>query len=224
MAEVQERPGRSFRTAVAVAIAIVSVFGAVAAWRASVVSILASDLNEEGLLTLVQKEQVRAQLESLVDEDLRLFAEYQEHIAASRLLRRDADRVRNPELAEDLRAQAQGELALARALIPFFRGATPDLGGEEGDVAYDRAFVLANLQEFDPTFSELRPGRLFAQARTEHTRTVNLVLVVALFVAALFFLTIAQFARPSNRGIFAVAGGATAAVALTLFVLIGALA
>ncbi|HZD17480.1 MAG TPA: hypothetical protein VE669_05010, partial [Actinomycetota bacterium] len=144
----------SFRTVIAICIAVVSVLGAVAAWRAAVVSIRASDLNEDGLLALVQKEQVRTQLESTVDEDLRLFAEYQEHIKSWRLLQRDARKMRgsHPDLAESMRAEAQGELAVARALIPFFRGGTPDLGNGKGTVVYDRDFVLRNLQEVDPVF------------------------------------------------------------------------
>lgn len=213
----------SFRTVIAICIAVVSVLGAVAAWRAAVVSIRASDLNEDGMLALVQKEQVRAQLEALVDEDLRLFAEYQEHIKHWKLLQRDARKVRgrNPELAEALNAEAQGELATARAMIPFFRGGNPGLGGGTGDVAYDREFVLDNLKVFDPVFRELHPEDSFALARQEHARTVQLVLVLALFVAGLFFLTLAQFAREAIRGIFAGAGIVTALVALGLLVVVG---
>lgn len=220
-----ERGGRwSFRTVIAICIAVVSVLGAVAAWRAAVISIRASDLNEEGMLQLVQKEQVRARLESTVDEDLRLFAEYQTHVRHWQLLKRDARKVRrsNPELSAALNAEAQGELAVARALIPFFRGGTPALG-TGADLAYERDFVLRNLQRTDPVFRELHPETSFALAREEHARTVQLVLVLALFVAGLFFLTLAQFTRVTIRGIFAGAGIVAATLALGLLIVVGML-
>lgn len=216
---VAER-GPGFRTIVAAMIAVISVLGAIAAWRAAVVSITAADLNEDGMLELVQREQIRAQMESLVDEDVRLFAEYRTHVVAWDLLLKDAkaQRQRRPELADALEAQAQGELARARALVPFFRASAPALSP---DATYDRAFALSNLESLNTDFRELDPDASFARGAREYRRTVNLVLVVALFVASLFFLTLAQFARRQIRGIFAGAGGVVAVLALALFFVFG---
>lgn len=209
-----------FRTVVAITIAVVSVLGAIAAWRAAVVSITAADLNEDGMLELVQREQIRTQMESLVDEDVRLFAEYRIHVVAWDLLGKDAraQRRKNPEVADALEAQAQGELARARALIPFFRASAPVLSA---DATYDRDFALSNLEALNSDFRELDPDASFARGEREYRRTVNLVLVVALFVSSLFFLTIAQFARRQIRGIFAGAGAGVAVLALGLFFVFG---
>lgn len=222
-----DRPARGwgFRTIVAVLIAIVSALGAVAAWRASVLSIQASDLVEDGLLELVQREQLRAQIESKMSEDLRLLAEYQEHLSAWRLLEEDAERVRgrDPQLAETLEAQAQGELALVRALRPFFRSFAPGLGPPRHAIRYDREFIFNQQVEFTPRYTQLRPEATFADARRAHDRNVRLVLVVALFIAGLFFLTLAQFTSVRIRGIFASAGVTAAAGALVLFLVVGVL-
>lgn len=221
-----DAPSGSFRTIVAVLIAVVSALGATAAWRASVVSIRASDLSEDGLLELVQREQIRAQLESQIDEDLRLLAQYQQHVSAWRLLRADAKDVRksDPELAETLEAQARTEIGLARSLAPFFRTTYPGLGEPDGTFEFDRDFVLRQLLEFEPAYTDLRPAASFRDSRETYATTVNLVLVVALFIASLFFLTLAQFTAEKIRGLFAGAGVLVALAAAGLFVIFGGLA
>jgi hypothetical protein len=218
-----DAPSGSFRTIVAVLIAVVSALGATAAWRSSVVSIRAGDLTEDGLLELVQREQIRAQLESQIDEDLRLLAQYQRHVNAWRLLRADAraERKSDPDLAETLEAQARTEIGLARALAPFFRTTYPGLGEEDGTFVVDRDFLLRQLLEFEGEYTDLKPEATFRESRDTFTTTVNLVLVVALFIASLFFLTLAQFTGERIRGLFAGAGIVVAMTAIGLFFVFG---
>lgn len=222
----RDAPGGSFRTIVAVLIAVVSALGATAAWRASVISIRAGDLTEDGLLELVQREQIRAQLESQIDEDLRLLAQYQRHVNAWRLLRADAraERRSDPQLAETLEAQARTEIGLARALAPFFRTTYPGLGEEDGAFEVDREFLLRQLLEFQGAYTDLRPEATFRESRETFSTTVNLVLVVALFIASLFFLTLSQFTGERIRGLFAGAGIIVAFTAIGLFFVFGGFA
>lgn len=224
--EARGRERDRFRIVVPILIAVVSVLGAVVAMRASQLSIRASDLNETGLLQFVQREQELAAAEAAVDEDLRLLAQYQGHIRAWRLLEEDAGRIRedNPELAEALELQAQGELALARSLRPFFQAQLPDFGDREGVVEYDREEALRFLVEGNQRLQDLRPAETLERAREEHGRTVNLVLTVALFIAALVFLTVAQFASRSIRGAFAVGGVVVALAGVVVFVVLEAAA
>ncbi len=211
-----------FKTVVAVLIAVTSILGAVVAWRASVSSNAAGDLDEQGTQELVLEEQERASIEGLVANDQRLFARYQEHILAWRLLQKQAEaqRGKDQELADALAAEAQGELALARSLRGFFQGGTPDFGDDEGVVAYDRDFVLANLEANNQYLPVLDPQATFRRADEEHDRTVRLVGVFTLVVVALFFLTIAQFAGAAIRGLFAVAGVAVGVAGLIAFALV----
>ena len=215
-------PADRFRTVVAVLIAVTSILGAVVAWRASVSSSDAGDLDEQATQELVLQEQELASIEGLVANDQRLFARYQEHILAWRILLRQADETRQSDvgLADALKAQAAGELALARSLRRFFQGGTPDFGDEEGKVVYDREFVMNNLRANNPELAELDPDATFALAEEEHDRTVRLVGVFTLVIVALFFLTIAQFAREAIRGLFAVAGVVVALAGLVLFALV----
>jgi hypothetical protein len=218
-----DRPSSRFRTLVALSMALVSALSAIIAWRAAVVSIRASDLNEDGMLELVQREQIEGRLNSLVQQDLRLFVEYQEHVKAWRLLEADAEQVRpqHPDLSADLDAQARSELALARALRPFFRSIAPDLGNRKGDVEFNGDAALEYLTQTDAGLRQLHPEATFDEAEDEHARVVNLVLTAALMIVALLLLTLAQFGARSIRGIFAWAGGVVAVVGATLFAFLG---
>jgi hypothetical protein len=217
-------PGDAFRIRVAVLIAIVSIAGAVGAWRASVSSIHAAALDQEGEQQLVQQEQRKAALVGKVANDLQLLARYQGHVKSWRILSTQADRMRprNEDLAQSFEAQAQGELSQARALRPFFEAATPDFGDERGTVAYDPAFVLRNLEEGDPDLAVLRPDETFEEAHDAHGKTVDLVGVVALFIASVFMLTVAQFTRRGLRELFAVAGILVMVAGFVLFAVVEA--
>lgn len=211
------------RTAIAIAIAIVSVLGAIVAWQASLTSEDASRLDQHGMQQLTMRLQRQATDEAKVDQDLRLLATYQGHVKAWRLLSADADSVRRsqPGLAASLDGQAQGELALARTLEPFFLVADPGLGDSAGMVAYDPQFVLANLERNDQQLNNLRPEADFAEGKTLHGRAVVLVGLVAVFVAGLFFFTLAQLGRARLRPLFATAGLIVALTGVMLWVTVG---
>jgi hypothetical protein len=212
----------SFRIRVAVLIAVVSIAGALVAWRASLASIHAAALDQDAEQQLVQQEQRRAALEGQVANDLQLYGRYQEHIKAWRLLSAQADRIRshNPDLAITLGAQAQNELGLARTLRPFFQAGLPDFGDDNGTVVYDPQFVLRNLFTGDRELAVLDPDEVFEEADDAHGKTVDLVAIVALLIAAIFLLTLAQFVRSNNRRLLAGAGAVVALAGIVLFVLV----
>jgi hypothetical protein len=207
VAEAEASRGR-FRIRVAVLIAVVSIAGAVVAWRASVSSITAAALDQEAEQQLLQQQAREAVLKGQVANDLVVYVRYQEHVKAWRLLSKKADEIRdhNSSLAASFDTQAQGELALARSLRLYFQGGTPDFGDAKGNVVYDATFVLRNVIEGDPQLAVLHPDETFLEAHDVHGKTVNLVAIVALFIAAVFLLTIAQFARRGLRFLFAGAG------------------
>jgi hypothetical protein len=211
-----------FKTIVAVLIAVTSILGAIVAWRASESSTAARGVDEQAIQELVLQEQELASIEGLVANDQRLFARYQEHILAWRVLLTQSRATKNQDLSDALRSQAFAELSLARSLRRFFQGSVPDFGDEEGKVAYDREFVLANLKANDPELRALDPGATFQEAEAEHGRSMLLAAMFTLVVVALFFLTIAQFGRESIRMFFAVAGIVVAIGGLIGFVIVEA--
>ena len=209
-------PGERFRTAIAFFIAVVSIMGAVVAWRASINSNDASTLDQTELQELAQKQQKETYYSDRIDEDLRLLDRYRSYVQQSELLTADADSVRaqDPALADSLSAQAQSARSEAQTLRSFFfaRPAT----GPSSAIAYDPAYVLDYRLTHDDDYQKLKPEATRAAAESKHQKAIDLVGLVALFVAALFFLTLAQVLRSQTR-IFATAGGAVTLLGLILW-------
>jgi hypothetical protein len=203
-------------------IVFVSIASAVVSWRASVFATTASDLDQAASQQLVQKQQLIAGKRGYVNEDLRLVAAFQEHLRDWRLLSNQAaaSAARNPGLALRLQSQANAELAMARSLSQFFVVSIPRLSlNRLGLVPYNRGAALQQEIQQDPELPALDPVSTQQEAHHAHLQTVRLVGVAAILVLSLFFLTIAQVARPRVRRIFWPAGAAVMAAGVILFVL-----
>ena len=212
----------------ALLIGFASVFSAVIAWRASLASIDASRYESLAVQQQARRQQIERELEGLVEQDLRFVNVFGEHALAGRELAAQAEAMResDPDTADRLDLQAQGESALARAVTPFFLGATGIYLAEDGSVPYDRAFVLRNLQEGNIEWRELRAQRTLELAQRADDHTLNLIAVAALVIAALFFLTVAQVSRTMVRvrQAFFLAGAVLVLVGALGFVLVELLA
>lgn len=185
----------------ALLIGFASVFSAVVAWRASLAAIDSSRLQSLAVQEQARRQQLEGQLESIVAQDERFLAVYQEHALAARQLQAQADALRttDSQAADELDLQAHAQRALARAAQPFFLGAVGVELTEEGAVGYDRDFVLRNLRAGHVELRELRPEETEAEAQRADARTTALLGVAAIVIAALFFLTVAQISRRRLR-------------------------
>lgn len=222
MAEAGE-PADRFRTWVAIAIAVVSVLGAVVAFSATLTDQSARQLDQQGVENVSRQQQIITELQATVDADLRYLAPYQEHIKAAQMLDTQANTLTaaHPNSAALLHAEAESERVLARTWQALFQAAIPTATGDaDKPVQYDAAAALQRLEANSPDLHELRPEAVLAQADATHTESVSLVGLVTLFVASLLFLTLAQFTRPSIRRIFAAAGGLVAVGSLVLWVMV----
>ena len=208
----------------AILIGFASVLSAVIAWQASLASIDASKYQSLAVQQQARQEQIERQLEGTVQQDQRFITQYQEHALAARELQSQADAIRatDSSAADVLDVQAQSESAQARALAPFFRGATGISLDESGTVPYDQAFILRTLQDADPELRELTTSNVSTLANVANTKSIHLVALAALIVAALFFLTVAQVsrARLMLRQAFFVAGGLMVLVGTLLFLFV----
>lgn len=203
------------KNAIPVLIAAVSIIGSVMSWRAALATDAAAGLEERATREVLEVGHRAAELDRRVDQDLRLLPRYEEHILAWRLGRSDGD----PIAAE----RARGELALARALRPFFLGVglNLDFGDEEGTVVYDPQFVADQLRRLDQPLNELRAKDSGPRAEAARRRSSRLEWITVLAVSTLIPLTAARFARaPALRARLAGAAALVAAVSLTMFVLI----
>ena len=213
-----------FQRVVVGLIAVVSVGGAMVAWRASVFASSAETQDQHSIQQLVQKQEILAVNEGAVAEDERLFGIYQELWASQARLSRQSAAVRatDPELSAALASRASEDRALLRAMPAFFNVQNPDGPDSRGRVTYDRRRALAGLNESAPSsLADLHPKRLRHQADALHTKTVHLIGAGALLVVALFFLTLAEILRSVVRVVFAGFGVVSATLGLLWFVVAG---
>lgn len=211
-----------FRTYVAIAIALVSILGAVCAFTGTLAEQSARQLDQQGIQDDASRQEVITNLNGTVNEDLRNLAPYQEEIKAAEALQSQAATLdsSDPTSAALLRAQAESELVLARTQKSFFRAALPDPGSSGKPAQYDPDQALQRLENNNAQLKQLKPDATIQAADSKHAQSVNLAGLVTLFIAALLFLTLAQFTRPSIRRLFAGAGGLTAMIALLLWVIV----
>ncbi len=127
-----ELKDRDFHNRVGVLIAIMSILGALIAWRASVASNIAADLAQVSVQQNLTQQQLQAEIGGQVSQDLRLFPQYQEHVKNWKYLTRDAANLKtqDPATAQELEDEGKEELALARASINF--SPTPRAAGHLG--------------------------------------------------------------------------------------------
>jgi hypothetical protein len=189
--------------AIALLITAVSILSAIAAWRASVVSGDAGGLDQRATEERVRKQQIEGQLDAQVDQDLRLFPRYLGHLRTYQVLtKRAKEKAPNDEqLAEDLRRDAIEELALARTIYQelYIR---PEFGAD----TYDEPAARRYMRQNDLNLASLDPDEALKLAKDERERGTTLVGVTAVFIGALFFLTLAQVGRRRARIGFALAG------------------
>ena len=204
------------RRAIAIGIAAVSVLGSVVAWRASQTSGEAGGYDAQALADRIEQQQERARVRAQLAADRRLLAVYAEHLDAADALEAD---LRRPALSAERRralaAAVQSERALANTEYRFFQIASPRHDGR-GGYELDESAVRDALAATD---ARLRPREQASRAGVADDRARELTLASTLFVAALFFLTLAQLARAWIRSAFAWSGVAVGLLALGLFVL-----
>lgn len=213
---------------VALLIGFASVFSAVVAWRASLASIESSRLQSLAVQEQARQQQLERQFEGSVAQDERMAVAYQEHLLAARELQAQADAVRqtNPEMADELDLEAHGRSALARALLPYILSSFWLELQEDGTLTYDRESALTFFRELNVELRELQPEHTSELAQEADARTISLIAVAAVLVAALFFLTVAQVVRSRIRiqQVFALIGALFMAAGTLGFVLVEVLA
>ena len=212
----------------AILIGFASVLSAVVAWRASLASIDASRYESLAVQQRARVQQIQRDLSGRVAQDLRFVNVFQEHALAARELQAQADQLRATDAAaaDILDLQAQAQLDLARGVLPFFMGATGPVLNDDGTVTYDVAYVVRNLEETNTELRELRTQRTAQLGERATAKSVSLIGVAAVVVAALFFLTIAQVVRSRLvvRQTFFAAGAVLVTLGTIAFVVVELLA
>jgi hypothetical protein len=213
-------------------IAMTATLGALMAWGAALAETETTEYHLRAVQDYMAQTMEQQVLQWRAEQDQRLFARFQEHVKAWRLLRGQADAV--PAGAAALRAslemqtpvdlaaqrrslemQAQVELAAARSMLPFFKN-TPSFGDEQG-IDYKPDEWVRNQRLQDPALRRLHPETTETRAGTVHTRALSLLGLVVLFSTSLLFLTVAELTDSpasrlwANMGAAVIAAGIVAA-------------
>ena len=214
---------------VTLAIAALSIVGALLAWRASTDFDAAADLSRQAVDMGVRYQAVRALSDGRIDFDARLSLIYQEHLRAAAALTERAGTTRDANAAagiddtsqvDALEAEARIEGAIARHLAASFLTYSPTIEAD-GSVTYDRDANAGLERAGNADLRTLDPANVRGVAQESSvTRRVAQQLVVAgaLFIAAMFFLTVADLGWLHRRLFAAIPAALSAMVALAVLI------
>jgi hypothetical protein len=211
--------GRVAVPVLAAGIASVSVLSAVVTWRASEWSNRADRYERLAMQDTAFRHQLRAETRAGVDEDLRIFGDFEEHYNHAVRLESNVYRVyyRDQALAGRLTREAQHERASANGVRRYLTEA-PGYEDDSGLTTVNAKAALRHGEAGNPDLANVRRSPNADRAEAAQDKARNLVGVALLFAASLFFLTIAQLtARATSRG-FALAGTSVAVLAWALFI------
>jgi hypothetical protein len=209
------------QTNVARLIVVISVFGAIASWRASIWSETAATYDQQTAQEQVVAEQASARSQSTVALDLRLLGPAEEAFRSQKLLERDARRAAaagDAQLAAELRVEARRRRLEGNTLGRYAQSGFGYEIQPDGGLTYDAEGAREFNETIDPDLEGLRPEETRRLGEEAHDRSVRLVLASATFVLALFFLTVSQLGGARRRS-FAAVGILVALTGATLFAL-----
>ena len=192
-------------------IVTVATLGSLMSYRAAVAEQESARSEHLAAQQEIQRESALSTDNQLVDQDLRVFGRLQEHLLLARELRRQAGTAHGAE-AHALEVQAQQEVALARAEQTFLQGAGLDATGDVPRYAARLARQQAIASDQD--LERLVPHELAEDAKRVHLRSVKMIGLAAMFIVALFFLTLAEANVGGLRRGFVVVGGVVGVIAI----------
>jgi hypothetical protein len=212
---------RVLRSRVALAIVALSVFSAVAGWRASVFDERSSSSSAVFHQDLLVQQQLEAKHQATVAQDITQYGELEQHwFMATR-----------PEQGGSAQT-AERERVAAEQTVGDFGAETPTLN-PDGTVSYDPALAYSSGVATDAQLGGLHPAAALRASNSESDQAVNMTLVAVLFIAGLVLFTLAQVtlgrrtrSEPAGTGrwtishTFVLAGALVAASATVLFVLV----
>jgi hypothetical protein len=199
------------RPSIALGIVTVATLGSIMSYRAAVAEQESARSEHLAAQQEIQRESALSTDNQLVDQDLRVFGRLQEHLLLARELRRQAENAGGEE-AHALDVQAQQEVALARAEQTFLQGAGLNATGDLPTYAARLARQQAIASDQD--LERLVPKELAEDAKKVHLRSVKMIGLAAMFIVALFFLTLAEANRGGLRRGFVVVGAVVAVAAI----------
>ena len=214
-----DRWARRRQALIPVLIALTSVLGSVAAWRASAASSAAGGAERRAFANTLAAEQLGARIEADLGSAEFTYARHAALTGAADALELQAGRAADDAEAARLEALAAAHRAAADNLALFINAdAVRSDGSLDLEGMREAEWSLAaDLQDLDPT------GEM-AEAEGLRTKSERLVGLTALLIAAALFLTLAEVTRRRRVAILYWRGGcAVLGVGVVLLILVEAL-
>ena len=174
--------------------AVISVAAAGLALRTALIGAEAAHLDSAALQESVERQRREQFLALVVDQDSRLFATYAQIDASRAGHEAELAGERDADNRAKLQLELKGEHVLLRAAGSMFQVVFPKRDAE-GKLVFDASGTLAELLATDARLQELRSARSLARAEELNAVALTLIADVAILVAALLLLTVAQVAR-----------------------------
>lgn len=205
-------------TAIGLLIVAVTVFGAYVAWRATIASSEATDLDQRARQERLLGRQIRAEIQRHVAHEQGLFDRFTQHLELAEALEDDAAATarRNPGLAREWLDQASEQRTLARTLLPMFAVSFP-LDPSTLRPSFDREAWIAANEARNGELTDLAPRRLEEQADAARDRRLWLVSIGTGALLATFFLTLTLLQQRPSR-LIARSGIAVAVLAFATWI------
>jgi hypothetical protein len=207
-------PSSRLKLVVASLIALTSMLGAIAAWRASVASSEAGDADRKGFADTVARAQERATISGSLDEAFSRYVRSTSYATQAETLGEEARKLSGADAAR-LESASKAYSLLADNVRD---GIGPDELRPDGSLALDRAFAIE--WESASGTRDLEPGPDFAAAANLRGKAERLIGLTALFIAAALFLTFAQVSRTRAHLVYFVSGASVLLTATALLAVV----
>ncbi len=208
------RTSTRYKVGVASLIAVTSLIGAVAAWRAEAASRQSDEAEQTGFANSVANAQAKAQIRSSLEQVLVQYESSRTYAAQAVALRKQAASLGAADAAR-LRVQSSAAAHLAAFLKAHVR---PNALRPDGTLDLDRAFQLDYAQARQN--ADLDPAPDFRQVDHFAKKSERLVGLTALLIAAAFFFTLAQVGKRRLAARVYLGGGVIVLVAATVLLVV----
>ncbi|HID64039.1 MAG TPA: hypothetical protein EYP49_15075 [Anaerolineae bacterium] len=208
--------GDRFEVPIAIAIALITVIGAIVAWRASMVEGNASESSHQGLIETIKREAAAATDLRYLYQEADYTLQYivaRTHIGA---LQTQAEAMRaqgNEDEATAMEMQATWESETAKALEGF-SPMTTEQGYQKADGSLDLDRRLKEIRSENQDLASLDPSTAFREADRAYLESELLVGSIIGLTASVFFLSMAEVIRRRLRYLFIAMGIGVFALAM----------
>jgi hypothetical protein len=187
--DADTKPDR-FQTAMAIMIALVTLFGAALASRTALVGVQAGDEDFYGLTATLNAEETKAVNTTTLYGNYRAYTAYTRYNELGNLISADLDEVADAQEREALTRQMNAAWSLAVAVNYFFP--TRYLNRDGG---YDTERELGEAWAEAASQKDLYPEPHFALADSLRAKVSRLLIIIIILTAAVWFFTLAQSLR-----------------------------